>query len=220
LSSRPSIQSRDPRLRRVVAYIRVSEGQAATAPVPWRSIAGEDQDRIIHRWATAHQCRVTSLCVDRAPEAGDEDHNGARAGFLRALSIVRNRDADAICVAALQQLDDDLVIQECLLSEARRAQVEIVSASEDDRAELADPPSDPLRALVRRTIDELPAFQGEMRSLRAWLRRTEAVEEFERSVSLLARLDSSDEPVPGWPQGAHGTRHRIGRLLRLRRLMR
>lgn len=206
----------DRRAPRVVAYVRTGADQTGEPSAPWRTPEARAHTAAIERWASAAGRVVVTTATDRAG-AGLE-HIADRVGFLKALEIVRDGRADAVCVDGLASLDPDMVIQELLLDEARRVGVKVVSAQPQDDASLAETPDDERRALVRRVIRTMPAFLGELRSLRAWLRRSVYADELERMAPALADLDNvhgdEDRVVASVRIGIG---HRIATRMRARR---
>jgi hypothetical protein len=195
---------------RVVAYVRVEPDDVPGGGAFWRGPAGEAQATAIVRWTAARGGTVVATALERAPPG--LDHVGERVGFLSALSKVRDGEAGLVCVASLDRLDDDMVIQELLLYECNRSHVQIASARADDGDLLGDPPTDPARALVRRVIADAPLFQGELRSLRAWVRRTEYADGLDNLAPALAELEDMQAYGKAPPN-----LNRLARRLRLRR---
>lgn len=199
---------RTARTTRLVAYVRAPAGVGASHDAYARSLSA------VEGWARAHRAAVAHTAVEPA----DVGIGGAgdRVGFLRALTLARDGDADAIGIASLVELDPDLVVQELLLAEARASRVAVVSAEPADEGQLCDPPHDPARALVRRVIEAFPRFQGEMRSLRAWVRRRDTLADLDQIAPALVAFEAMQEHGDGTePLRMPG--HRLATLLRLRR---
>ena len=194
-------------MKRVAAYVRVEEASEA----PLHTASGASQVLAIEGWARTQDASVVFTGVDRA--LSGIDHVGDRVGFLACLTRVRDGECDVLAVASLSHLDNDLVVQELLLADAWGSGVDVASAALEPY--LLEP--DPRRALVRRVIAEAPEFAGQMRSLRAWVRRNEIADGFERLGPALAELEAIQEHRQAGATETFSERHRIARMLRAMR---
>jgi DNA invertase Pin-like site-specific DNA recombinase len=139
----------------VTAYLRVStdrqeDGQGLDV----------QHDEIV-KWAKRH--RHTIVAVHRDTISGKLDE---RAGLADAIATLRDGQAQAIVVYRLDRLARDLIVQEQLLAEVRRAGGDLFSSSDAEQAFLADDDEDPSRKLIRQVIGAVYEFDRSMIALR------------------------------------------------------
>jgi len=123
---------------RVVGYVRESTGMEAGQPA-------FAQSEKIRRWAanTGHQ--LVAICQDvRTPGRAL-----GREGFRAMVGIVAAGQADGVILPDLSALSADKVTQEVIIWDLRRRDVAVLSADDDESEQLADPPRDQLRLIVR-----------------------------------------------------------------------
>jgi DNA invertase Pin-like site-specific DNA recombinase len=144
---------------KVAAYVRVSTDQQADA-----GMGLHIQRDTIARWARNGGHTVGLWCED----VGQSGSNGleSRAGLMRAIDAVRVRRVRGIVVARLDRLARDLVLQEQLLAEVRRAKGRVFSCSPGEDAYLEDDPGDPSRRLIRQILGAVAEYERAMIRLR------------------------------------------------------
>ncbi len=142
----------------MIAYLRVSTD---------RQVEGQGlgvQEAAIRAWAREHGHRVYLV-------ARDEGRSGAadlleRPGLATALGAVQSGTVGAIVVYRVDRLARDLVLQEQLLVEIRRAGGELHSTSPAEDAYLTDDPDDPTRAMIRQILGVVAQYERAMVRLR------------------------------------------------------
>lgn len=143
---------------RLVAYLRVS------TDVQRDGYGLEVQADTIKRWARGHRHRIVRW-------ERDEGISGAappdqRPGLARALAALTLREADGIVVARLDRLSRELVMQEQLLLEIRRAGGRLHSTVQGEDHVLEEAPEDPTRALIRQVIGAVAEWERSIIRLR------------------------------------------------------
>ncbi|MGD2051618.1 MAG: recombinase family protein [Acidimicrobiia bacterium] len=142
---------------RVVGYVREATGMETGQPA-------FAQSEKIRRWAanTGHQ--LVAICQDvRTPGRAL-----GREGFRAMVGIVAAGQADGVIVPDLSALSADKVTQEVVIWDLRRREVAVLSADDDESEQLADPPRDQLRLIVRDVLakatrhEESLAFLSEL----------------------------------------------------------
>jgi hypothetical protein len=140
---------------RVVGYVReatgVETGQPAFA-----------QSEKIRRWAanTGHQ--LVAICQDvRTPGRAL-----GREGFRAMVGIVAAGQADGVIVPDLSALSTDKITQEVVIWDLRRREVAVLSADDDESEQLADPPRDQLRLIVRDVLAKATRHEESLAFLR------------------------------------------------------
>jgi DNA invertase Pin-like site-specific DNA recombinase len=144
---------------RYVIYRRVSTEQQADA-----GQGIELQDEACRRWLRANRHRNAGTCTDSGKSGAAEI--GERAGLARALALLAEDKADGILVFRLDRLARDVVLQETLLADLHRQGKELRSCSAAEDEHLTHDPSDPTRALVRRILGSVAAYERDMIRLR------------------------------------------------------
>lgn len=155
----PHASDRVSTVSRYVVYLRVStEQQADTGG------GLEIQERECRSWLRRHGHRLVEVCTD-AGRSGTAEL-AERPGLVRALGLVQEDRADGVLVARLDRLSRDVVLQEQLLAELHRRGKELHSCSAAEDEHLIDSPDDPTRALVRRILGAIAAYEREVIRLR------------------------------------------------------
>jgi DNA invertase Pin-like site-specific DNA recombinase len=103
------------------------------------------------KWARAAGARVTGVFVDEGV-SGSLDALERRAGWWHLIADVHGRPGVLVIVYRLDRLARDLVLQEQLLAELRRAGGELHSTSPAEDLHLVDDDADPTRRLVRQVL--------------------------------------------------------------------
>lgn len=130
---------------RVVGYIREAsaEGEPAFA-----------QSEKIRRWINENGHRLVALCQDvRSP-----GHAVGREGLQSIVGIISAGQVDAIVVPSLTTFANDKVSQEVIMSSLRGSGVTLLSTNVADIEQLADPPADNVRLLVRDVLAKQARF--------------------------------------------------------------
>ena len=121
---------------RVVGYIR--EASADSEPA-------FSQSEQIRRWINENGHRLVALCQDvRTP-----GHAVGREGLQSIVGIASAGQVDAVVVPSLDTLSPDKVSQEVIMWQLRGDGVKVLSADRADIPQLADPPLDGARLLIR-----------------------------------------------------------------------
>jgi len=130
---------------RIVGYIREAsaEGEPAFA-----------QSEKIRRWIHENGHRLVALCQDvRSP-----GHPIGREGLQSITGIVSAGQVDAIVVPSLGTFAADKITQEVIMATLRDSGVTLLSTEVDDIDQLADPPADQVRMLVRDVLAKQARF--------------------------------------------------------------
>lgn len=130
---------------RVVGYIREasSDGDPAFA-----------QSEKIRRWINENGHRLVALCQDvRTP-----GHPIGREGLQSIVGIISAGQVDAVVVPSLATFSPDKVSQEIIMWDLREYEVTVLSTDVDDVDQLADPPSDNTRLIVRDVLAKASRF--------------------------------------------------------------
>jgi DNA invertase Pin-like site-specific DNA recombinase len=144
---------------RYVIYLRVSTDQQADA-----GQGLEIQEAACRKWLRETRNRLVEVCTD-AGRSGAADV-GSRPGLARALALVGGDRADGLLVYRMDRLARDLVLQEQLLAELHRTGKELSSCDPTEDANLQNLPDDPTRALVRRILGSVAAYERDVIRLR------------------------------------------------------
>lgn len=144
---------------RYVVYLRVSTDAQADG-----GQGLEIQEAACRKWLREGRHRLVEVCSD-AGRSGSLDV-GHRPGLARALALVGADRADGVLVHRLDRLARDLVLQEQLLAELHRRGKELASVDLTENASLLYSPDDPTRALVRRILGSIAAYEREVIRLR------------------------------------------------------
>lgn len=144
---------------KVVAYLRVSTDKQAE-----EGLGLDVQEQAIRRWAKSEGHRVVLLCRD----AGVSGSSGldSRRELPDALEMLHGQGAQGLVVYRLDRLARDLVLQEQLLMEVRRAGAEVFSTSPSEQDYLKDDPDDPSRRLIRQVLGAINEYERGMIRLR------------------------------------------------------
>lgn len=130
---------------RVVGYIREAsaDGEPAFA-----------QSEQIRRWINENGHRLVALCQDvRTP-----GHAVGREGLQSIVGIVSAGQVDAVVVPSLTTLSPDKVSQEVIMWDLREYGVTVLSANQADIPQLADPPTDNVRLVIRDVLAKAARF--------------------------------------------------------------
>lgn len=135
---------------RVVGYIReaTADGEPAFA-----------QSEQIRRWIGENGHRLVSLCQDvRSP-----GHSVGREGLQSIAGIVSAGQVDGVVVPSLLTFSPDKVSQEIIMWELRAHGVTVLSTDPADVAQLADPPEDNARLIIRDVLAKSARFEQILR---------------------------------------------------------
>jgi DNA invertase Pin-like site-specific DNA recombinase len=144
---------------RYVVYLRVSTDSQAD-----EGQGLQIQEQACRQWLRSGRHRLVEVCID-AGRSGTADV-GHRPGLARALALIGAERADGILVHRLDRLARDMVLQEQLLADLHRLGRELRSCSPTEDANLLHDPEDPTRALVRRILGSIAAYEREVIRLR------------------------------------------------------
>jgi DNA invertase Pin-like site-specific DNA recombinase len=122
----------------------------------------DEQRQAITSWARARRHRLAGF-IEEAAGAGLND----RPGLVEAMVNLGTDGIDGIVVTRLANLDEDLVTQEQLLAEVRRAGARVYSVSHDEAQALRARPGDASRTFVRRVLSAAAANEASLGALRA-----------------------------------------------------
>ncbi|MGO9963010.1 MAG: recombinase family protein [Acidimicrobiales bacterium] len=144
---------------KVIAYVRVSTSQQAE-----EGLGLEVQEQAIRSWARAHRHKIVAVVADQGVSGTKELDD--RPGLAEALAMVGNGFVGGICVARLDRLARDLVLQEQLLAEVRRQGGDVFTTSTAEAGYLTDDPDDPSRRLIRQVLGAIFEYERAMIGLR------------------------------------------------------
>jgi DNA invertase Pin-like site-specific DNA recombinase len=144
---------------KVIAYIRVSTGKQAE-----EGLGLDIQEQAIRTWAKAHRHKIAAVIADEGVSGVKELDD--RPGLAEALAMVRDGSVTGICVARLDRLARDLVLQEQLLAEFRRHGADVFTTSAGEAGYLTDDPDDPSRRLIRQVLGAVSEYERSMIALR------------------------------------------------------
>jgi DNA invertase Pin-like site-specific DNA recombinase len=144
---------------RYVVYLRVSTDQQADT-----GSGLEIQEQACRTWLRRGGHRLAEVCVDAGRSGATEVAD--RPGLVRALALVAEDRADGVLVYRLDRLARDMILQEQLLAELHRRGKELHSCSTTEDEHLIDSPDDPTRALVRRLLGAVAAYERDMIRMR------------------------------------------------------
>lgn len=123
---------------RVVGYVR-------DTPDPSEAEPAFAQAERVRRWVADSGHQLVAVCQDvRTP-----GRPLGRDGYRAMIGIVGTGEADAVLLPSLDALSADKVTQEIMLWDLRSRGIAVLSTADADLAQLADPPDDSLRGLVR-----------------------------------------------------------------------
>jgi hypothetical protein len=167
---------------RVVGYIR----EVSSAGEP----AFAQQERI-RRWVGDNGHRLVALCQDvRTP-----GHPVGREGLQSIVGIISAGQVDAVVVPSLGSFAADKVSQEVIMAALRATGVTLLSTELADVDELADPPADSLRALVRHVLDKQARFETIL-SLPTVEVEPPSVVRIDDTRDVIVELVPADRPKP------------------------
>jgi DNA invertase Pin-like site-specific DNA recombinase len=144
---------------KVIGYVRVSTGKQAE-----EGLGLEVQEQAIRSWAKGHHHKIVTVIADEGISGAKELDD--RPGLAEALAMVGNGSVGGICVARLDRLARDLVLQEQLLAEIRRHGGDLFTTSAAEAGYLSDDPDDPSRRLIRQVLGAVSEYERAMISLR------------------------------------------------------
>lgn len=144
---------------RYAVYLRVSTDQQADT-----GLGLEVQEQACRSWLRSNKHRLAGIFTD-AGRSGTADV-GDRPALAAALAALLEDKADGLLVYRLDRLARDLVLQEQVLAEMHRLGKELSSCSATEDANLAHAPDDPTRALVRRILGSIAAYERDVIRLR------------------------------------------------------
>lgn len=146
-------------MARLTAYLRVSTTTQAED-----GLGLDIQEQATRKWCRANKHRLLEVRQD----AGISGSNGldTRIALADAIEDVRSGRSDGIIVYRLDRLARDLVLQEQLLAEVRRAGGDIYTTSAAEQQYLADDPNDPSRTLIRQVLGAVSQYERSMIRLR------------------------------------------------------
>lgn len=171
---------------RVVGYIR--EASADSEP----AFAQSEQ---IRRWINENGHRLVSLCQDvRSP-----GHSVGREGLQSIVGIVSAGQVDAVVVPSLLTFSPDKVSQEVIMWELRSHEIAVLSTDPADIPQLADPPADNVRLMVRDVLAKSNRF-GEILRLPARPVAEPDVVQIDDTRDVVIEL-IPPEPTQALPQG-------------------
>ena len=144
---------------KLVAYLRVSTDTQAE-----KGLGLDVQRAEIKAWAKANGHRVVSWHADE----GQSGSNGldSRVALADALDALREGRARGIVCYRLDRLARDLLIQESLLADIRRAGAQAFTTSAGEQDYLADDPNDPSRKLIRQILGSVAEYERALIVLR------------------------------------------------------
>ena len=135
---------------RVVGYIREAsaDGEPAFA-----------QSEKIRRWINENGHRLVALCQDvRTP-----GHPVGREGLQSIMGIVSAGQVTSVVVPSLATLSPDKISQEAIMWSLRSDEISILSTDPRDIDQLADPPNDNVRLIVRDVLAKSDRFEEILR---------------------------------------------------------
>lgn len=147
------------------------------------------QERAITTWARAHKRRLVVIARDSLEGENVETF----VGLAEAMAHVRDGRARGVVVARLDRLAPGVIFQEQIIADVRRLRADVYSATAAEEPELATPPADPTRALVRAVIASAGEYEGVMRTLRARYRMARDTADDDREGAALARIEEMSE---------------------------
>jgi len=142
----------------LAAYLRVSTDAQADG------LGLEVQETAIRDWA-----KVNGHTVDcHAADVGVSGSNGLeqRVALPEVFDWLKTGAIAGVVVYRLDRLARDLIIQEQLLAEVKRAGGRVFSTSASEGAYLEDDPGDPSRALIRQVLGAVAQYERSMIALR------------------------------------------------------
>jgi DNA invertase Pin-like site-specific DNA recombinase len=149
---------------RLVGYVRVSTaGQAKDG------LGLEVQERAIKAWAKKNHHKL--ITVERDEGVSGANGIDTRVGIHNALELIRSKKAHGVVVYRLDRLARDLILQEQLLADIRRANGEVFSTMAGEQQYLTDDPDDPSRKLIRQVLGAVAEYEKAMIRQRLWAGR-------------------------------------------------
>ena len=182
---------------RVVGYVR-------DTPDPSEAEPAFAQAERVRRWINDSGHQLVAICQD-VRTAGR--HLG-RDGYRAMMGIVTSGEAQAVLLPSLEALSPDKVTQEIMLWDLRARGVSVISTSEDDLAQLSDPPADSLRILIRDVLAKV-GTHVEMIGSSAIPMMAEAIPELPAAQAPLPQpapedaIDETDVVIELIPPGAN-----------------
>lgn len=134
----------ETRRMRVAAYVRELPSSSAFA-----------QSEQVRRWATHEGHHLLATFQDVRGPGGESTHGGLRA----LIGLTEAGGVDAVVVATLEAFSLDVIIQEVIMEDLRRRDVQVVSVAESDVRALAEPPADAARLFIRDVLARRQAYE-------------------------------------------------------------
>jgi len=124
---------------RVVGYVR-------EAPGPQEAESAFVQSERIRRWVTeSSHHQLVAVCQDILQSG----YALGREGYRALIGIITAGQVDAVVVSSLDSLSGDKIVQEIMIWDLRSRGISMLSTRQEDLPELADPPGDRARLLIR-----------------------------------------------------------------------
>jgi DNA invertase Pin-like site-specific DNA recombinase len=146
-------------LVRIAGYLRVSTDLQAE-----KGYGLTVQRSEITSWAKARGHRIALWATDEGVSGTSE--LDARDGLLEAVAAVRSGEVQGIAVYKLDRLARDLMVQETILADVRKAGGEVFSTMAGEAAYLGDDPNDPTRKLIRQVLGAVAEYERALVRLR------------------------------------------------------
>jgi len=144
---------------KLVAYLRVSTDKQVE-----HGYGLDVQRAAIRAWAKAAGHKVVQWRVDEGICGANGLEN--REALPLALGDLQDGAAGGLVVFKLDRLARDLIIQETLIAEVRKAGGEIFTTAAGEAGYLADDPDDPSRKLIRQVLGAVNEYERAMIVLR------------------------------------------------------
>jgi hypothetical protein len=132
---------------RVVGYVREESG-------PDGGESSYAQSERIRRWAVRGGHALVAVCQDVLHPG----HALGRDGYRALIGIVQSGQADVVILPTLAVLAADKILQEIMLWDLRGRGVSVLVTDEDGLADLAEPPEDPVRMLIRDVLARMAEY--------------------------------------------------------------
>lgn len=144
---------------KVTAYLRVSTDKQVE-----HGYGLDVQRAAISAWAKTTGRKVVQWRVDEGVCGANGLEN--REALPLALGDLQDGTAGGLVVFKLDRLARDLIIQETLIAEVRKAGGEIFTTAAGEAGYLADDPDDPSRKLIRQVLGAVNEYERAMIVLR------------------------------------------------------
>ncbi len=143
----------------LIAYLRVSTGKQVE-----EGLGLDVQEAVCRAWAGLNDHVIVGVEADEGI-SGTKDLDN-RAALSRALAAVKSGRVAGVVVYRLDRWARDLILQEQLLVEIRRAGGELFTTSGAESDYLTDDPKDPSRKLIRQVLGAVSEYERSMIALR------------------------------------------------------